>query len=576
MIQGENAMNDFERIKNDAAIEEVIGTYIRLKKTGKTFAALCPFHEEKTPSFKVYPATQSYCCYGCGAAGDAIDFVEDYTGVDAFEALKVVATLTGLPQPEPRKKNNLAIAREDAVAALWEACPIPTQGFVRRLADLGWHARRYDPLVLEATSQALGPVFEQVDQCGLAHIERSGALNHVSFKPYENAWILAGQRVHGNGPAVTGFVVFTENKVVRVVQRLTSTSSAPCLLINQKAIDNRLKVAEVFVTDDPLRGMQANRRFAAASPAYATWRPQDVRSLRSAFPNATFILDINHISDTSLLEWVLQMGRKAVDLKCIGDMLDPAESPVPALSKYVGNLTVEFTHLEDGECDDRVVKAMRATSRATALLDAMSSAPETKTVFGAAIASAGMPVTYSVEVPAMAPVTARKPALAPVTSQFQAPGAAAHLLETALLHLQVLDAQMWAAIPVSAFGDHAPMAAAIGRFLSDTRQYVEPHATHAAFWSYAQHLCDGAPLPPSMIAFWQERLVANPDYWARPVGKNSYDARIAADEMRFGLQHFITQLAKQTHLDLARAAQIDCNAEEQLLATYASSAFRYA
>ena len=54
--------------RND--IEEVVGQYVQLRRRGRTLSGLCPFHNEKTPSFVVYPDTQSFYCFGCGAAGD--------------------------------------------------------------------------------------------------------------------------------------------------------------------------------------------------------------------------------------------------------------------------------------------------------------------------------------------------------------------------------------------------------------------------------------------------------------------------------------------------------------------------
>ena len=59
--------------RND--ITEVIGQYVQLRHRGRTYTGLCPFHNEKTPSFTVYPDTQSFYCFGCGAAGDVINFV---------------------------------------------------------------------------------------------------------------------------------------------------------------------------------------------------------------------------------------------------------------------------------------------------------------------------------------------------------------------------------------------------------------------------------------------------------------------------------------------------------------------
>ena len=64
-----------ENIKARCDIETLISSYVNLKHTGSNLKGLCPFHSEKTPSFTVYPGTQSFYCFGCGAAGDAVTFM---------------------------------------------------------------------------------------------------------------------------------------------------------------------------------------------------------------------------------------------------------------------------------------------------------------------------------------------------------------------------------------------------------------------------------------------------------------------------------------------------------------------
>ncbi|MEX2512777.1 MAG: DNA primase [Cyclobacteriaceae bacterium] len=80
-----------ERVRERIDIEEVINDYVTLKKRGQNLWACCPFHQEKTPSFSVSPAKQIYKCFGCGKAGDAIQFIMDIEGVGFTEAIRQLA-----------------------------------------------------------------------------------------------------------------------------------------------------------------------------------------------------------------------------------------------------------------------------------------------------------------------------------------------------------------------------------------------------------------------------------------------------------------------------------------------------
>ena len=64
-----------EELKDRNDITELISKYVALKRAGSVMLGLCPFHNEKTPSFTVFPKTRSYYCFGCGAGGDAVSFV---------------------------------------------------------------------------------------------------------------------------------------------------------------------------------------------------------------------------------------------------------------------------------------------------------------------------------------------------------------------------------------------------------------------------------------------------------------------------------------------------------------------
>ncbi len=81
-------------------ITDVIQSYVALSRRGRITKGLCPFHNEKTPSFTVYPETQSYYCFGCGAGGDVITFIKNITNVDYVEAVKTLAQRCGMPLPD--------------------------------------------------------------------------------------------------------------------------------------------------------------------------------------------------------------------------------------------------------------------------------------------------------------------------------------------------------------------------------------------------------------------------------------------------------------------------------------------
>jgi len=91
-----------ERVKQQADIVRVVSEYVRLKKTGKDFSGLCPFHQEKTPSFTVSPIKQIFYCFGCGKGGDIFNFVMEMERCEFPDALRLVAEKCGISIPKPK------------------------------------------------------------------------------------------------------------------------------------------------------------------------------------------------------------------------------------------------------------------------------------------------------------------------------------------------------------------------------------------------------------------------------------------------------------------------------------------
>ena len=83
-------------------IEDVVSSYVRTKRRGRTSVGLCPFHGEKTPSFTVYPETESFYCFGCGAGGDVITFIKKIENLDYMDAVRFLADRAGLKMPEDK------------------------------------------------------------------------------------------------------------------------------------------------------------------------------------------------------------------------------------------------------------------------------------------------------------------------------------------------------------------------------------------------------------------------------------------------------------------------------------------
>ncbi len=88
-----------EEIKERNDIEEVISRYVSLKRAGSVFSGSCPFHSERTPSFTVFPSTQTYYCFGCGAGGDVVSFVMNAENLSYVEAITMLADRAGVKLP---------------------------------------------------------------------------------------------------------------------------------------------------------------------------------------------------------------------------------------------------------------------------------------------------------------------------------------------------------------------------------------------------------------------------------------------------------------------------------------------
>lgn len=131
--------SQIEEIKNKLNVLDVVGSYVKLTKTGANHRGLCPFHSEKGPSFFVSPARQMWKCFGCGKGGDIFEFIKEIEGVEFGDALKILASKAGVEL----KRENPKLRTERA--RLYEICDLACSFFEKQLGNsaYGKDAKEY-------------------------------------------------------------------------------------------------------------------------------------------------------------------------------------------------------------------------------------------------------------------------------------------------------------------------------------------------------------------------------------------------------------------------------------------------
>ena len=102
-------------IRENTDIVELISQYLPLKRSGKNFVALCPFHKEKTPSFTISPDKQIFYCFGCGKGGNVYSFLMEYEKISFLEAVKILANKAGISLTITSKEESRAYSQIDAL-----------------------------------------------------------------------------------------------------------------------------------------------------------------------------------------------------------------------------------------------------------------------------------------------------------------------------------------------------------------------------------------------------------------------------------------------------------------------------
>lgn len=165
-------------------IVEVVGRYVQLKKTGANFMGLCPFHNERTPSFSVSPSKQFFHCFSCGKGGDAIAFLREHTGMGFMEAVQDLAGSVGMaiPQedlsPHEREQRN---ARKQKQATLGELMETAAHAYRQQL--------RAHPHAIQYLKDR-GVTGEIARRYGLGYAPASGKYLASVFPEYESPLLL--------------------------------------------------------------------------------------------------------------------------------------------------------------------------------------------------------------------------------------------------------------------------------------------------------------------------------------------------------------------------------------------------
>ena len=180
-----------ERLREQVDIVRVVGEYVRLRRVGNRYSGLCPFHNEKTPSFSVSSEHQYFRCFGCDAKGDVFKFVELIEGLTFFEALKKLADQNGIALP----KQSFASDEETRLkAALYDMHEVAADHFRSNLAGPGGAAAR-----AYLAKRGVSPAAVQQFGLGLAEGSLLRVLERRGFKAEQlEASGLVGKRDDGS------------------------------------------------------------------------------------------------------------------------------------------------------------------------------------------------------------------------------------------------------------------------------------------------------------------------------------------------------------------------------------------
>ena len=257
-----------EKLKQNNDIVSVVSKYTTLAKKGRTWWACCPFHFEKTPSFAVNDVEQYYHCFGCGASGDVINFVEKYESLDFYDACAKLAEYAGMEMPEYKTDENLLKTkkkRERIYQALLDAARYYYSNLKLKESQVALDylsKRKLDKATIKEFGlgyslgwtevikhlNSLGYTDEELIDAGIAEKRSDGTLYDV----YAKRLIFPIFNIYGNIVGFSGRVLEKSDfaKYKNTAQTLVFDKSKCIYGINQlKKLKNSENISEVVIVE---------------------------------------------------------------------------------------------------------------------------------------------------------------------------------------------------------------------------------------------------------------------------------------------------------------------------------------
>lgn len=333
-------MTDVEEIKSRLDIVQVIGESVPLKKAGRNFKGLCPFHKEKSPSFMVNPERQSYHCFGCGEGGDVFEFVMKREAADFPEALRMLAQragveLKGFDSKASKAKQRLFEANGQA-ATYFEAALAHTTGKVAQdyLQErgisagtatqfrMGYAPDDYDALVKALTKK--GFTTKELEEAGL--VVSGGRGPYARFRGRLMIPIADGSGVIRG---FTGRVLDPDAKTAKYVNTPDTSvyhkgKLVFALDLAKQAVINADAIVMVEGQMDVITAHQAGTANVVATSGTALTEEQ-LRQMLRYTKTIVLALDNDEAGHQALLRTIELVGDREAELKAVdlGDAKDP-------------------------------------------------------------------------------------------------------------------------------------------------------------------------------------------------------------------------------------------------------------